>query len=414
MWKDKVWQKIRETIDEMSSEMIELQSKLVAIPAIGPQNGGTGEAEKAKFLLGYLSDLSLNIKEYNAPDSSVPAGYRPNLVARLEGINRNRTIWIMTHLDIVPPGPEDLWQTNPFQAVVKDGKIFGRGTEDNQQEMVASIAAVKTLKSLGLTPNYDVALLLVADEETGSKFGAHYLVNNYSELFKKDDLFVVADAGNEDGTLLEIAEKSMLWLKFVVYGKQTHASAPHQGLNAHRIGANLVCHLDKFFKKRYKAKNRLFSPPISTFEPTKKESNVPNINTIPGEDVFYFDCRILPDYDIQNVLTELKEELDRFQNKYSAKIVCEKIIGEQSVPATSIEADVVKLLKQAIKKVYNVNAKPRGIGGGTVASILRRKGFPAVVWGKFANTCHQPNEYCLIENMVNNAKVYAYLFGMEI
>ncbi len=413
MWKDKVWQKIRETIDAESSEMIKLQSELVAIPAIGPINGGSGEAEKAKYLLDYLSGLSLNIKEYNAPDNSVPAGYRPNLVVRLEGINRNRTIWIMTHLDIVPPGSKDLWQTDPFQAVVKDGKIYGRGTEDNQQEMVASIIAIKVLKSLGLTPNYDVCLLLVADEETGSKFGVQYLVNNYPELFKKDDLFVVADAGNEDGTLLEIAEKSMLWLKFIVYGKQAHASAPHHGLNAHRVAANLICHLDKFFKKRYKAKNRLFSPPISTFEPTKKESNVPNINTIPGEDIFYFDCRILPEYDIQNIITDLQEELAKFQTKYSAKIVLEKVQGEQAAPPTSTDADIVKLLKQAIKKVYNVNAKPRGIGGGTVAAILRRHGFPAVVWGKFANTAHQPNEYCIIENMVNDAKVYACLFGME-
>ncbi|MCX7784854.1 MAG: M20 family metallo-hydrolase [candidate division WOR-3 bacterium] len=413
MWKDKVWQKIRETIDEASSEMIKLQSELVALPAIGPQNGGQGEVDKANYLLKYLNDLSLNVKEYNAPDDSVPSGYRPNLVVRLEGINRNRTIWIMTHLDIVPPGPKDLWQTDPFQAVVKDGKIFGRGTEDNQQEMVASIIAVKVLKSLGLAPNYDVALLLVADEETGSKFGAQYLVNNHPELFKKDDLFIVADAGNEDGTLLEIAEKSMLWLKFIVYGKQCHASAPHHGINAHRIGANLICHLDKYFKKKYKVKNRLFSPPTSTFEPTKKESNVPNINTIPGEDVFYFDCRILPEYDLQNILTDIREELNKIENKFSAKIVVEPFQSNQSAPMTPSNSDVVKLLKQAIKKVYNVNAKPRGIGGGTVAAILRKQGFPAVVWGKFANTAHQPNEYCIIENMIGDAKVYAYLFGME-
>jgi len=414
MWRSREWQKISEVIDSMRSEMIDLQTKITAIPAIGPLSGGPGEYERAQFLLSYLKPLNLEIKEYPAPDPSIPSGVRPNIIAKCRGIYPSHKIWIMTHLDIVPPGPRDLWTNDPYQAVVKDNKIYGRGTEDNQQDMVASIFAVKALKSLGFTPVYDVGLLLVADEETGSKFGINHLLNTAPEHFSADDIYIVPDAGNQDGSLLEVAEKSILWLKFIVKGKQSHGSAPHHGINAHRAGVNLITALDKMFKKNYRKKNRLFSPPISTAEPTKKESNVPNINTIPGEDIFYFDCRILPEYDLTKVEEDVMTEVKNIEQKFGVTVTIEKPQREQAAPITSADAPVVKLLKKAIKNVCSVTAKPRGIGGGTCAAFLRRKGFPVAVWATHCDAAHKPDEFCLIDNMVKDAKVYAYLFGMEV
>jgi succinyl-diaminopimelate desuccinylase len=71
---------------------------------------------------------------------------------------------------------------------------------------------------------------------------------------------------------------------------------------------------------------------------------------------------------------------------------------------------VVLALKRAIKSVYNKKAEARGIGGGTVAALFRRAGFQAACWSKSDETAHQPNEYCLIDNMVGDAKVYAHIF----
>ncbi|MCG6537839.1 MAG: peptidase dimerization domain-containing protein, partial [Syntrophales bacterium LBB04] len=96
------------------------------------------------------------------------------------------------------------------------------------------------------------------------------------------------------GTLIEVAEKSLLWLRFTLSGKQCHASRPDLGINTLRATAQLILTLEKlrsFFNK----KDRCFDIPISTFEPTLKEANVPNINTIPGQDIFCLDCRVLPD-----------------------------------------------------------------------------------------------------------------------
>jgi len=94
-------------------------------------------------------------------------------------------------------------------------------------------------------------------------------------------MFFVPDSGCEDGSLIEVAEKSILWMKVITHGKQCHASRPSLGINAFKAASDLVTRYQKLYKK-FPKKDRLYEPPISTFEPTKKENNVPNVNTLPG------------------------------------------------------------------------------------------------------------------------------------
>ena len=77
----------------------------------------------------------------NIKDPKAKNGVRPNIVAKYYGQNRKKTLWVMAHLDIVPPGDLSLWKTDPFKAVVKGDKIYGRGSEDNQQGVVSGLLA---------------------------------------------------------------------------------------------------------------------------------------------------------------------------------------------------------------------------------------------------------------------------------
>jgi succinyl-diaminopimelate desuccinylase len=206
--------------------------------------------------------------------------------------------------------------------------------------------------------------------------------------------------------MIEVAEKSILWIKFKTIGKQVHASTPDLGVNAFRAASNLVAKLDQLYKV-YSKKDEVFAPSRSTFEPTKKESNVPNVNTIPGDDVFYLDCRILPEYDINDVLDSVSQMADEIEKSFDVQIEIFTEQKEQAAPATPIDAPVVKTLAQAVKNVYKVEAKAQGIGGGTVAAIFRRNGYPVAVWSTLDDLAHQPNEYCKISNMINDAKVFA-------
>jgi succinyl-diaminopimelate desuccinylase len=398
---------ILQKISELEPEAIELMKQLIAINSIGPKNDGPGEQEKAEYLIQYFKTHGLpEIHNYPAPDESVAGGERPNMVCVLPGKNQDITLWIIAHIDVVPAGDLSKWDTDPFNAVIKDGKIFGRGSEDNQQGLVSAIIMTRAFIESGIMPEFNIGLMIVSDEETGSTFGLDYMAEQKKDLFKPEDLIIIPDAGEPDASMIEIAEKSILWIKFRTVGKQVHASVPQQGINAFRAASHLIVELEQLHAL-YPARDDLFDPPTSTFEPTKKEANVPNINTIPGEDIFCLDCRIMPEYEIDEVMQDVRKMANEIESRFNVAIEISTEQREQAAPVTDKGAAVVVSLSNAIKKVYGISAKPQGIGGGTVAAFLRRKGLPVAVWSTIDDMAHQPNEYCRITNMMNDARVFA-------
>ncbi len=405
---EKTFADISKRIEAYKEEAIRLEKDLTVIPALSPVNDGQGEWEKAKYIIEYLNTLKMDsIEEYNAPDDRVPEGTRPNIIAKIKGKDSSKTIWIMSHMDIVPPGEQSEWSGDPYKVRVEGNKLIGRGVEDNQQGMVASFLAIKAFKEEGVIPEYDVGLAIVSDEETGSEFGIDYVIK-HSDVFRKEDLIIVPDAGNEDGSMIEVAEKSILWTKYKTVGKQSHGSTPEKGINAHKANAHLILKIDELYKK-YSESDPVFDPPISTFETTKKETNVPNINTVPGEDVIYTDFRILPNYKVDDVIAEVGKIIKEVEDQQKVKISVEHPQRADAAPPTPTDAPVVQALKKAIEEVYKVEGKPMGIGGGTVAAIFRRAGFHAAVWSRLDESAHSYDEYCYLDNIIGDAKVFAHV-----
>ena len=396
-------------MDELKKEMIDTLTQLIRIPAIGPENGGEGETAKAEALMKILSTMGFDkIERYDADDQKVPSKKRPNIVAYLSGETNGRRLWIVTHLDVVPAGEESLWKiTKPFEPLLKEGYLYGRGSEDNGQSLVSSLYAAKALKNLGVKPKHTLALAFVSDEEQGSAKGIQHLIAK--GLFRKDDLIVVPDHGTPDGHFIEIAEKSILWLKFTTIGKQAHASLPDKGLNAHRIGMQLALALDTMLHQKYDAKDSYFDPEASTFEPTRKDKNVEAVNIVPGEDVFYFDCRILPKYDVDQVLADIHIVKADVEAKTGAKITIENVQKQPAPKLVDADAEIVQKLRTALKNARGTEATVGGIGGGTCAAFFREAGIPAVAWSTIDEVPHSPDEYSKVANMVADAKVFALL-----
>jgi len=408
-----IWKEIEALRDEMVNVLVEL----VRIPAISPDSGGEGEYDKAQKLLEIIKDWPFDkVEVYNAPDERAKNGVRPNILAYYYGEQGEKSprLWVLTHLDVVPPGDLSKWTvTKPFEPLVKDGKIYGRGSEDNGQSLVASLYAVKALMNLGIRPKRTIILAFVSDEETGSKYGLEWLMKEHPEVFRKDDLVLVPDAGNSEGSFIEVAEKSRLMFQVKTIGRQTHAMSPEKGINAHLIGMKFATTLHEMLYKQYSEENVLFDPPISTFEPTKKEKNVDAINIIPGEDVLYFDCRVLPEHNLDDILDTIHELARVFEKVYGAKINISVLRKFEAPEPTPEDSEIVILLKKSLQMLRNITPKAGGIGGGTFAAFFRKLGIPAVVWCTCDETAHQPNEYAKIENMVEDAKVFATILLLE-
>jgi succinyl-diaminopimelate desuccinylase len=403
-------------IDGTEELAVELETELCRRPAVSPASGGEGELEKAEYLGDWLGSRGFTFERIDIRDDRARGKLRPNLVVDPAGpVPAGPVLWIMSHLDVVPPGDASLWESDPWTLVRRDSpqgpRLIGRGVEDNQQGLVSSLIAALALRETG-APARPVKLLFCADEECGSAYGVEALLRERPGLFRGEDLVLIPDGGDNRGETIEIAEKNILWLEFNTRGKQAHGSRPDLGANAALAGAELTVRLHYELGEIFNGRDPLFEPGYSTFEPTKKLSNVPNINTIPGEDLSCMDLRILPRYPIGEVL----KEIDRIKGEVEAKHrVSISYSAPQSVEsrATPPDSPLITRLSQAVKEVYGVNCRPIGIGGGTVGALLRNKGLHCAVWSRMEDTAHQPNEYVLLSNILGNAKVMALLMLKE-
>jgi len=403
---------VLDRIDGNREEMISFAMEVLSIPAIAPRSGGKGEMEKVKRIAEEVEGWGFDsIEWYNSPDDTAEGGQRPNLLLRYHGKDRSKEpLWIFTHTDVVPPGDLSGWTVEPFKPRVEGDRLYARGAEDNGQDLFASLFAIKALMDLSLRPERDVNLFLVADEEVGSEKGIVFLMNEHPELFSRDDLFIVPDAGEPDGSMIEVAEKSIMWVRIRTLGKQVHASTPDRGRNANLAAMKLLVGLYDDLHGSYGARSGLFDPPHSTFQPTKREKNVPNVNSIPGEDISYLDCRIMPQYDPLEVLDFIRSAADRIEEEQGVRIEISTTQMEKAAPPTPANHPVVSLIARAVESIYGVKAKPMGIGGGTCAAIIRKAGYGAAVWAKLEDMAHMPDEYALIPNYLGDCKVFALIF----
>ncbi len=155
---------------------------------------------------------------------------RGNLIARIKGDGSKKPLLLMSHLDVVGVEPEK-WDHDPFSGEIIDGSLWGRGALDCKNSVVLWMMILLILKREKITPKRDVIFLATADEETGGRYGARWLLDNHFELIEAEA------ALNEGGGFgreflghtfytYQTAEKGNIWLRLTVRGKAGHASMP--------------------------------------------------------------------------------------------------------------------------------------------------------------------------------------------
>lgn len=387
-------------------DMVKSLSDMISVPAISPESAGEGEYDRAEFLVSLLKENGITaIERCDAPDRKAKNGRRPNIIATLG--KSGPSLWVISHMDTVPAGDRSLWKTDPFRAVVKNGRIYGRGAEDNGQSLIASLYAAKAALEYGATPS--VKLAFVSDEELGSEKGITYVASK--NKFARGDEFLVPDSGSRTGDEIEIAEKHSLWARVRTEGVQTHASMPNTGINAKVAASRFLVFIRDYLYSRYSAEDILFDPvPRSTFEPTRQLANVDNVNTIPGTDEFYIDSRILPSYNLSKILSDMRSVAEVFTRQTGAKISVGVFRKSVAARPTSKDSVISAKTAEAIRRVRGIEPRFVGIGGGTCANIVRARGFQAAVWSTEDGMAHQPNEYSVVKNMLADAEVMASMF----
>ncbi len=320
---------------------------------------------------------------------------RPNIISKLGQGKSGQCLLMPAHMDIVPAG--EGWDTDPFEVVEKDGKLFGRGTLDNKGPLVSILIAAQVLKKLGIDQQLTGELMVAAlsDEEAedpdGINYGIGYLVE---EKLIHPTLAVVPDIG---GNMLEIdvAEKGRTVIKITAIGKQAHGSTPEKGINAVYLMAKLVNELEKL-QFKYEVHPVLGHPTLNLGEIHGGAAS----NIVPGSCYIYIDIRAVPGQTEEILLGQIQDCIAKVPNgKFNVEIV-----STNQPHAISPDVELVKKIQSNAKEFLKIEPHAIGQGGGTYAKTLCLNGIAAVGWGPGDdNAFHVANEYVEIKQLIDFA-----------
>lgn len=214
--RDKLLAAARQTADEA----ISITSQLVAIPSENPP-GDT------RMIADVVTDLIRTIDGVEV-ERVASRPHIVNIVARLRGHRPGRRLIFNGHLDTFPTGDADQWESDPFTATQREGRLYGRGASDMKGGVACSIYALKILSAWREHWCGELVLTFAGDEETMGKLGTDYLLDHVAHA--SGDAMISGDAGSL--RVLRFGEKGMLWMEVEAYGQASHGAHVHLGRNA--------------------------------------------------------------------------------------------------------------------------------------------------------------------------------------
>lgn len=210
--------------EEVYPEAVEYLKALIRFETVNPPGNELPAAE-------YLADILA--KEGLAPELFKSGENRANLVCRIPGSGQAPPVLLNGHLDVVPAEP-DQWSVPPFDAVEKNGWLYGRGAVDMKNMVTMSLMCMLLVKRLQLPLKRDLIFAAVADEEAGGQYGAKFMVENHPEKVRAE--YSISEIGgfsmDLDGVRfypVQVAEKGVCWLLLRTRGDPGHGSIPDPG-----------------------------------------------------------------------------------------------------------------------------------------------------------------------------------------
>src|SRR3989338_2113943 len=243
--------KLKNYLERNKEYVIKLVSRLIEIPTVNPP--GENYENMVCFLESECRKIGLSTKKHITPRDvldkfGIKGGSRRiSLVADLDA-GAHKTFHVNSHYDVVPA--TDKWKTDPFKAIIKGNKIYGRGSEDMKGNIASVLFALEALKDCGIKPKINIQLSFTPDEEIGGGAGLGYLVSK--GLVKAD----YAMSEGYSGNCISIGNKGVLWAEVEVIGKSAHGSMPYKGVNSFERMNMLVNELVKLKNKISKRKTQ--------------------------------------------------------------------------------------------------------------------------------------------------------------
>jgi len=403
-------------IDERRDDLIELTRALIRFPTVNPP----GEAYRpcAEFIGDRLRARGFTVDYVHAAGTPGDTERYPriNVIARRASAAPGPCVHFNSHIDVVQSGAG--WTLDPFAAVVKDGRVYGRGACDMKGGLAASIIAVEALIESAAALPGTLEISGTTDEESGGYGGVHYLAERGWFSPPRVDHVIIPEPLNVDRVC--IGHRGVWWAEIETHGRMAHGSMPFLGDCAVR---HMHAVVDRFERDLYpKLAARRTDMPVV---PSGARHSTLNINSIHGgqaETTGYpapvvpdscrmvIDRRLLIEESIDAAKGEVRELLeqlvkDRAGFRYSIRDIFE-------VRPTMADRDgpVARSTAAAIRRVIGRDPEFICSPGTYDQKHIDRVGKlrDCIAYGPgILDLAHQPDEYVVIEDMVNSAKVMA-------
>ncbi len=408
--KERLLKAFGEHREELTTLITRLTTELVACRTV---NAGRDRLQEFPYLtVPGQESKAVAVIARTLDDWSIPyeihegAPQRGNILAHYS--SGSPVLMVGCHLDTVPPGEADLWQTDPFVVEEKDGQLYGRGVLDNLGPMAASLAAMRLLQLAGIELQGTFQVAGIASEEFREPGepdpGIEFLLQ---EGLIAPDMAIIPDIG-EEMKFIDVAEKGRAVLRVVTRGIQAHGSTPERGVNAVWMMARVLAALEEL-ELSHTAHPILGSPSMNLGIARGGDA----ANIVPNRCEAIIDVRLVPGQSAQGIRDEVAAAAAGAIARYGKSTgVGVEVTIDTSVGPHAMAADhpLVKTIQASVQAAAGFTPQPFGIGGGTFCKAFNLGGIPAVGFGPGRDDqFHVVNEHIGQDELVQFALVCALI-----
>lgn len=376
------------------------------------------EGSVQKLVAGKLGQLGLAVdlweldgeklkqhEYFNSPRCTFVGS--PNVVGVWKGSGGGRSLLLNGHVDVVPAGDPEQWQASPFSGLVRDGKMYGRGSTDMKGGNLASIYAVECLRNIGVKLKGDVIIHSVVEEESGGAGTLAALLRGYTA-----DAAIIPEP-----THMRIFPKQQgsMWFRIFIKGRSAHGGTRYEGVSAIEKSMLVIQAIQDLERQR----NERICDPLYRKTPIPVPINIGVIgggdwpSSVPDQVKIEGRMGVAPEETMKAAQVEMQEALVALGAKDPWFVQCPPQLewfGARWVPG-SIDMDhalmtcLTKSYQRILREDPVIEASPWGTDGGLLTKLGN---IPTIVFGPgITGVAHFPNEYIELEKVKQCAKIMA-------
>ncbi len=301
------------------------------------------------------------------------------------------------HTDVVPPGPREKWASDPFEPVVRDGLLYGRGAADMKSGVAAMVtAAVSFVRERPRYPGA-IAFVITSDEEGRSVDGTRRVVDALARRGQRLAHCIVGEPSSQQafGDTARIGRRGSLSGRLTLQGVQGHVAYPDRALNP--IHAALPA-FTELAARKWDSGDAHFPP--TSFQVSNVQSGTGATNVIPGELHAVFNLRWSPAQTEDGLKRAVAAVFDRHGLRHSIEWL------DAALPYYTAPGRLSGAVRDAVAEVAGVTPELSTGGGTSDGRFFGALGAEVVEFGLLNRTIHQVDECCAVEDIDRLRRVY--------